>query len=548
MNYMWDIQHVYNNNLFKERRKDLGLSKEEFKKFIDHAGNIRSPYELKNMDLIVNRIQDAILNNEKIMIAGDYDVDGTTACSIMMLGLLTLTKNVYYDIPDRMIDGYGLSERLINRCKEEKINLLITVDCGIAEHELVKKAIDEGIDVIVTDHHPWNTDTLPCELTIDPYIDENYPFKGICGAMVAYKVIRALLPDIKKMDKDLNNQMIVLAAIATIADVMPVRDENRIFVYHGLKLANITDNYGLNALLKELNINKPLTEKDVGYSIAPCVNAAGRIENATQIVDLFLSDDEIEAEKIAKHIVALNEKRKAIQQKVIENIEVDDSPVIIQEIKDVPAGIMGIIANRIADTYMRPCFAVTKNNGRYGGSGRSVYGYNLSQNIFLNNDLDISGGGHSEACAMNIAENDFDEFKKRCNENYLKFLEENEAKEKPMLNIDFLINFKDITFSLLYDINRFRPFGQGNDEIVFCAKNVEILDKKILGKKQNALKFSLAQNEYVFDAICFNAMKDFFISEFDDCRFIDLAFTIELNEFMGRRSIQLMPKDFKKGS
>ena len=548
MSYKWEIKHQYDNDLFKAKQQDMGLNIDEFNDFINHIGKIRSPFQLKNMDKLVDRVQTAILNNEKIVICADYDMDGISAASIMMLGLLQLTANVSFSIPDRQKDGYGISKRQIDECVKNDVDLIITVDTGIAEHENIKYAQDNEIDVIVTDHHPWNSDTLPCEITVDPFIDPNYEFPYICGAMVAYKTIRALIPELKKMNKDLNNQLIVLAAMATIADVMKLEDENRIFVYHGLKLINQTKNYGINTLLKLLKLDKKeVTETDIGFSIAPCINAVGRMENAGQLVDMFLADCEIDAEKIAKHAIILNEKRKELTEELMAQVEVGNEPFIVQVFDSVPAGLLGIAANKISHKYQRPCFALTKYSDRYGGSGRSIFGYDISQNIVQNKDLDITGGGHSEACAMSINKKNFDEFKKRCNDNYLQFLAtRSQDDSQPILNVDFEINFCDINFNLINQINQFRPFGQGNDEIKFCTKNIIVLSKQVFGRKKNALKFVLSHNNYELPAICFNELKDYYLEQFNKSTCIDMIYTISINEFAGKRNIQLLPIDFKE--
>ena len=548
MTYNWEILHDNIKDIYKLKQQDLHLSDEAFNEYIKHNGKLRNPFLLKNMDRVIDRLHDAILSNERICICGDYDVDGITATTVMALGLLQLTNNITFSIPDRVKDGYGLSIRQIDDCIANNVDLIITVDTGIAEHESIAYAQRNNIDVIVTDHHPWNSDILPCELVIDPFIDKDYPFPYICGAMVAYKVIRALIPNLKKINDELNQQLIALTAIATIADVMALIDENRLFVYHGLKLINDTTNFGLNALLKCLNLqDKEVTESDVGFSIAPCMNAVGRLEHAGQLVTMFLADDSVESEKIAAHAVRLNEKRKRLQEEVMTQLQVSNEPVIIQEIKHIPAGMLGIIANKIAHKYQRPCFALTYNNGYYGGSGRSIFGYDISRNILNSNDLDINGGGHSEACALRIAKKDLECFKQRCNEDYIKYLDSLERTATiPTLYVDFLISFRDITEKLMTDLEAFRPFGQQNNEILFCSKKVEVLEHKVIGKKKNALRLQLKQLDLILPAICFNELKDYYMNTFSHLSYIDIVYKLTFNEFKGKKTIQLMPIDFKE--
>ena len=542
---MWKILNTYEGDFLHSIQKYFSMSDEEFDKFLYKKGRINSPFSLPNMKKAIDRIQLAILDNEKIRVLADYDCDGITSASIMMLGLSQLTPNVSYSIPNRAKDGYGISKRQIDECIKDNIDLIISVDTGIAEHESIKYAMNNGIDVIVTDHHPHNKKTLPCKIVVDPYLDENI-FHGICGAMVAYKVIRALIPDIKLLYPDLNPQLIALATIGTLADVMPLQDENRIFVYHGLNHLTETTNIGLNTLLKLCNLKK-VTENDIGFMIAPLMNAAGRMEDASMVVDLFLSDDEFEAEKIVKKMISLNDKRKEIQAKLLEEVKPSEDLVIIQTFKNVPAGVLGIVANQISDKFKKPCFAMIKGKTHSGGSGRSIPGYNLSNVIIQNKDLKISGGGHAEACALSIENSDLKEFKRRCNEDFKKWLETHEYVEDEYL-IDYLINFEDISWTLMDKINLLRPFGNGNKELIFCSKNVEILEKKILGKKKNALKFKFFQNGVTFDGICFNSIMNHFMQEFDNENIINIAYNLSINEFAGRRNIQLMLNNFEKGN
>jgi len=204
------------------------------------------------------------------------------------------------------------------------------------------------------------------------------------------------------------------------------------------------------------------------------------------------------------------------------------------------------VANKISNKYQKPCFALVRGKGKYGGSGRSVFGYNISQNITKNKDLDIDGGGHAEACALSISENDFDEFKNRCFENYQNFLDSGDCVKEPVLNVDFEIDFSSIDYELIDDINKLRPFGNGNDEVTFCTKNVEVVEKKVIGKKKNALRFVLKNSSNALQAIVFNDLKDHYLECFDKCKFIDLVYTLTINEFAGKKSIQIMPIDFKK--
>ena len=311
MQYKWNIHQSYQGDFFDVIKKEKNLTDDDLYNFIHiRESKYRNPNLLPNIDKAIERTKQAIQNHEHILISGDYDCDGITSTSIMMIGLSSLTPYVEWTVPKRT-DGYGLSKKIIDNAIQNHINLIITVDNGISTKYVIDYANKNNIDVIVTDHHPMVTsDVLPTEITVDPQIEESYPFKSICGCMVAYKFLRMLISDLPK--KEIHNEIVVLTMFGTIADVMSLTDENRKFVYNGLKLLNQKQHvsYGIDALVKALKLSKGnITSTNIAFSIAPCINALGRIDDSKIGVELFLADDEVKATRLAEKSASINEKR-----------------------------------------------------------------------------------------------------------------------------------------------------------------------------------------------------------------------------------------------
>src|SRR5574344_601560 len=374
MDYKWNIKQKYNGNLFDVIKNEYNFSDEQLHDFINiDESKYRNPNILPNINEAVTRVKKAIDNKEHILVAGDYDTDGITSTSILIMGLSYLGGIVDWRLPQRS-EGYGLNTIMVDEAIKKNVSLIITVDNGIAAHKAIKYAQDNNIDVVVTDHHQFLSDELPCDIVVDPFIQPDYPFKGICGCMVAYKFLRVLIPDLPKLD--IHKEIVALTTIATIGDVMPLLDENRKFVYNGLKIINgaSTNNFGLDALINELAMEMgTINSIDIAFKIVPCINALGRMGSPNIGVELFLADDAVIADKLAKTAVSLNNKRKYIQNKVLKETILDDSqPFIMQIFDNLPAGILGIIAGRLSSKYHRPCFAMYRNNGYVGGSGRSI--------------------------------------------------------------------------------------------------------------------------------------------------------------------------------
>lgn len=549
MKYKWNIlsksttlQEVLTNILSWKK-----IPKENIRKFINFDFEPYDPYLLTNMDKAVKRINDAKNNNEKIIIVGDYDADGVCSTSVLYIGLRSLFYNVTWIIPDRVIDGYGINKRIIDEAKNRKCDLIITVDNGINSKEQINYAQSLGIDVIVTDHHQLNGE-LPCEITINPHISDNYPFKSLCGCMVAFKLIKALIPNLKK-NTELYEELVGITSIGTVADVMELIDENRYYVKHGLQYLSKTGNVGLRVLLNKLNLdNKELSSSDIGFMIGPCINAAGRLSSADIAVKLLLCDDIIEAEKYADKLISLNEERKRLQSEIVSSIDVtEDDKFAVIKLNNVSHGILGIIAGMVAEKYQKPCFVLVgkKEKNILSGSGRSVYGYDINSLIQDNNDI-ATGGGHAAACGVSINYNDFDEFKNRCNSHFNNWLQNADIKDiTPVLNISSEIPLELIDKRLISNIDKLQPYGNGNEEPIFVSKNIFINSHKVVGKNKNVIQFSLSQDNTTVKSVGFNAVKEKFI-KLNNPQNVNIVYSLSLNEWpRGTFTPQLIIKDIE---
>lgn len=551
MNYKWNILSKASNvqDVLLSILKWKGIPKDKVREFIDFQMEPHNPYLLTNMDKAINRINEAINKNEKICIIGDYDADGVTATAVMYIGLRSIFTNVIWQIPDRFKDGYGMNNRLIDVAHQNECGLIITVDNGIAAHEPIKYANSKGIDVIVTDHHQFTAEELPTEITVNPQIDDEYPFKSICGCMVAFKVINALIPDLQYNNPDLYEELVSITTIGTIADVMELMDENRFYVKQGLQYLSKARNAGLRSLMKKLNLyEKDLNSDDIGFAIGPCLNAAGRLESPDIAEHLLLSDDEVEGDKWADKLIKLNEKRKKMQKEAIDSLEInEDDKFIVADLDGVGHGMLGIVAGQIAEKYQKPCFALGGNEekGTLSGSGRSVYGYDINSCIQDNKDI-ASGGGHSAACGVSIKYENLEEFKKRCNEHFNNWLQHATVDDlTPSLDVVCEINPDIIDERLINNINKLKPYGAGNEVPVFATKNLKVEDFKVVGKNQNVLQMKLKKNFKNIKAVGFGDIKNKF-EEIGQPLEVDVLYTVELNEWPeGTFTPQLLIRDIK---
>jgi len=531
--------------------------------------------EMKDLEKTVEILHDKIKLNKKIRIVGDYDVDGVISVYILYSALKRCNANVDYEIPDRIKDGYGININIIKQAKEDGIDTILTCDNGISAIEPIKYAKDMGITVIVTDHHdiPFVEDenntrefiSSIADAIINPKQKEcTYKFKQLCGAGVAFKLIEVLYEKLS-IDKKECYQFIEFLAIATVCDVVDLVDENRIFVKKGLEFINNTANLGLQQLIRECEMNeKTLSVYHLGFIIGPCINACGRLDSAKKGLQLLLSQDEEEATKLAKELVKLNEERKDMTMKgveeaieIVEKNNMINDKVFVIYIPDVHESLAGIIAGRIREKYNVPTLIITKSENGAKGSGRSIEEYNMFEELVKCKDLLGNFGGHPMAAGFSLAEENIDEFRRELNKNTT--LKADDLLRK--VTIDSILPLDSISYELINDLERLEPFGKANSKPLFAEKNVNVLKATILGKNKNVLKFKIKTKfNKALDAIYFGDIYEFeeminykygngeiqklYDGAYNDVK-VDLVFYPSINEYNGNVSIQIVVQNYR---
>lgn len=545
MHYKWDIQGKASSlqDILRYIAKERNFNKEQMLEFLKSKNKIYNPYLFKNMDKIVEKIKYHIKNENKILIVGDYDCDGVFASYILYMALKYLNAFVDVKLPHRLHDGYGLKPKLINFAYENKYDLIITVDNGIAAIEAVNLANKLNIDIIVTDHHQPQ-DELPNCLFLDAHVEgSNYPFNGLCGAGVAFKLSDALIENFNKTP--IYKDLLQGCAIATVADAMDIVDENRAIVIEGLKILNSNDkNIGIKKLLERMNYqDKEIKLDTIGFNIGPCINAAGRLDTPNRALDLLLSDDDYTSEKKANELVELNEKRKTLQKNITDNLSVNtDNYCLIVEIPANIAGIGGIIASNVAEKYQKPCFVV-HGNDILTGSGRTIGDFPIIDCLTLNKDVINSGGGHAAACGFSIKREMLEKFQDRCNKIYNKWLKVNPELIYPTLKATCEIDFRLVSERLYHNMSKLQPFGNGNQEPVFVTRNVQIISSKVVGELQNAIQFKFFNKNINLNGIGFLQIKNKYL-ELNQPANVDIMYSININEWpKGKYNLQLQMID-----
>ena len=513
-------------DIMRKLLKSKGLNKESVQDFINFNIKKHSPFLFRDMKKAI----DTIKKHKRIVIFGDYDCDGICATTIMYIGLKQYGFDVSYDIPIREKHGYGVSIGRIDKYivdGKPTIDCIITVDNGITCPKECLYAKENGIDFIVTDHHLPGLILPDCPI-IDPYVDD-YPCKYLCGALVALKFISALFNE--KMEENFSTsiyrELIIIGMIATISDCMKLQDENRVYVHEGLSYIPTCSNEGLKMILELLDKNK-LTATDVAFGIGPMMNATGRMKTASLGVELLLTDNIKEAEKLAKEIYELNEERKLITTKVADNLVVDDTAeFIIEKVENIPAGILGIIANKIADKYQRPVFIVSEKGDNFGGSGRSVGKYSIYQCIQDNKDI-MWGGGHAAAAGIGFKKANFELVKKRCCEHFKKWKETHKEEDlKEGLTALCEVDFPLVTKRLISNIDKLEPYGEGNEAPLFITRHCRVVKSKVVGKQKNTLQMTLEQNGTLIKVVGFQGMNE----RYHDEEYVDIIYQLGLNEW-----------------
>ena len=517
--------------------------------FYSNKDDLYDPFLMDDMQVAVDAVINQIEKNKSILIYGDYDVDGTTATSILYLFFKSIDADVHYYIPSRESEGYGLSKKGIDYAKYIGVDLLITCDCGITAFDEVKYASSLGVNVIITDHHKQSS-TLPDALAIiNPNkLKCNYPFKGLCGAGVAFKFIIAI-SQVINFDGDIWEYS-DLAAIGTAADMVPILDENRIIVSNGLERINNKSRVGINALVKTSGLDKKnVTVGRLSYWFAPKINAAGRLGDAARAVKLLVSDNINFSLKIANELEKENLKRRDITEEIISQAlskisnENQDSHSIVLYDSNWHEGVIGIVASKIKEKYNKPTIIISINNEGIGkASCRSINSFDIVDALANCSGNLIGFGGHPMAAGFSIKSSKIESFIKEFSD-YAKL---NIPVENlvPKIIIDSKMNLSDISMRFLKFLDALEPFGPKNNRPIFSSTNVEIVgNPKVIGKNRDTIKFLAKQNKSIVEAIGFGMIDSF--ENLLKNKPIDIAYSIGENEWKGERVTQLEIKDIK---
>lgn len=539
------------------RNRDIQDMKEIRSYLYGTLAEIPSPWKMKDMERAVQILQKKITQKKKIRIIGDYDIDGVTATCILLKGLKRLNANVDTYIPDRVKDGYGMHEQLIDKALEDGIDTILTCDNGIAAAAEIEYAKKEGLTVIVTDHHdiPFR-DTEDGRIWIIPKADavvnpkQNdclYPNKNICGAVVAWKLIWALYERLG-IDSDEIWDFLELAAIATVGDVMDLQGENRIIVKEGLKKLSSTSFEGLKALICVNNLEgAEITAYHVGFVIGPCINASGRLDTAARSLELLLADNMEDAMKLADDLYDLNQSRKAMteqgKEQAIQSIEENNlgkDRVLVVYLPDCHESLAGIIAGRICEAYNKPVFVLTKGADGVKGSGRSIEAYSMYEELVKCSDLLTQFGGHPMAAGLSMEEKNVELFRRRLNDNCT--LTEQDLIPKIMIDVPMPISY--LSKKLTEQLKVLEPFGKGNSKPLFAQKNLRAVGIRVLGRNRNVAKMLLIdENGIKMDAVYFGEAQEFvdFVQAHDT---ISVTYYPEINVFQGRENLQVVIKNY----
>jgi single-stranded-DNA-specific exonuclease len=517
-----------------------------------HLDGLYDPYLMAGMRPAVDRIMRAIAQREKIIIYGDYDVDGTTSIILLKKALEWLSADVSYYVPQRLIDGYGMKEEAIRQAHAAGATLIISADCGIRAHEVVEIANEIGVDVIVTDHH-LPEERLPRAVAIlNPQRpDCPYPGKNLAGVGVAFKLVHALLKETGR--ERAIDSFLKVAAIGTIADMVPLTDENRIIAKFGLEGLRQPHNHGLKALLESAGIpcDRPIGYDDIAFRVGPRINAMGRMGKANPVVELFWADNPDHAQEMARVLNEQNAARQQAERQVLHEAQtvlesrpdVAAGPVIVLAGQQWHRGVTGIAASKIVEKYYRPTIVISLEAGMGYGSGRSIRPFHLLNGLDRCADLFERYGGHSHAAGLTIREDRVDALTSRLNQYAASVLSNEDLI--PELEIEHLLTVPDVGFELLQEVSQLEPFGNGNPKPVFAVRDARIAgEPRIL--KERHLKFRVMQNGRDVEVIWWNGVAE--ATDFSRDGAVWLAFTIEGNYYRGSVSVQLVAKGLKVGN
>lgn len=560
------------------RNRDI-VGDEKIRSYLscDMSG-LHDPFMLKDMDRAVSAVAKAIERGGRIRVIGDYDVDGICAAYILYTGLKAAgAAYTDYYLPDRIRDGYGMNVQLVREAADSGIDLIVTCDNGIRETDAIRLAYELGMKVVVTDHHePKCTDSgediIPdAEAVVDPARhDDDYPFPHICGAVVAMKFIQALFGDDRKEEvSELIDEMTVFAAIATNCDVMPLTDENRLIMKRGLKLMADCPNRGLSRLISACGIDAScIRASDLGFTIGPCLNATGRLDSAHRALELLTSADDRECAELAEKLTGINAERKTLTANgvgkacaLMESSGAGEDRVAVLYVPDTHESIAGIIAGRLRERFGRPVIILTDTAEPelVKGSGRSIPEYDMYAGLSRVEDLFVKFGGHEQAAGLTMSRDNIEALRQRLNADC--GLTGGESGTRLLLDMEMPLSY--VTVGLVEEFSKLEPFGKGNPEPLFAARDVRIVSGRVIGKNRNVGKYVIADRSgRTYEMICFESLgrfDDFLKERFGEGSVEDIysgyrasgdytvsiAYVPEINRYMGRESLQFVLKDYQ---
>jgi single-stranded-DNA-specific exonuclease len=521
--------------------------------FRPDLSELHDPFLMADMQTAVERLTKAMRTNEKILVYGDYDVDGTTSVALVYRFLKQLYSNIDFYIPDRYSEGYGISVKGIDFASENNFTLVIALDCGIKAVEKIKYALAKGVEFIICDHHTPDEELPPAIAVLDPKrVDCNYPCKDLSGCGVGFKLMQAFA-SVNNIDFSQLIPLLDLVALSIASDIVPIMGENRILAFYGLKQINSNPSIGVKGIIDVCGLgDKEITISDIVFKIGPRINASGRMKQASEAVQLLVSKDRSFAKKKSTTINEYNNDRKGLDKKItiqaLESISSDETQKnkksIVVYNPDWHKGVIGIVASRLSEEHYKPSIVLTKSNGLASGSARSVPGFDIYKAIESCKDLLENFGGHIYAAGLSMKEEKIPEFTGR----FEAYVAENILHEQtyPQIDVDEVIEFKDITPKFFRVLKQFAPFGPGNMKPVFASHKVfDYGTSRLVGKEQEHLKLELvdSSSENVMNGIAFR------MSDYNDylkaLNPLDICYTIEENTFNGSTTIQLMIRDIK---
>lgn len=540
------------------RNRDI-VGEEHIRKYLyGDRTCLYDPFLMKDMDKVTEILKEKIQERKKIRVIGDYDIDGVMSTYILLTGLKGVGASVDHVIPDRMKDGYGLNENLIQQAREENIDTIITCDNGIAASSQIQRGKEMGMTILVTDHHDIPFQVIdgekkellpPADAVVNPKQEGcTYPFSGLCGAGVALKVMEALYRKMQP-ERDIADELLEFAAIATVGDVMDLKDENRILVKEGLKRLHKTSNLGLQELCRVNNLEpENITPYHIGFVLGPCLNATGRLDTAKRALKLLCSDQREEASHLAGDLKSLNESRKELTAEgveeaiaLVEHTELKNDSVLVVYLPECHESLAGIIAGRVREKYHKPTFVLTRGKEGVKGSGRSTESYSMFEKMSECGEYLTKYGGHPMAAGLSLEEKNIEPFRKKLNE--LSGLKPEDFVEKVTIDVPMPVNY--IRKDLIQEMKLLEPFGKGNEKPLFAQKGLRIMDVRVFGKNRNVVKIKLADEMgYPMDGIYFGD-GDLFLEEIRDKKTIAIVYYPEVNVYQGRENLQVVIRYYR---